>query len=219
MGQRKPCRPFCWLKARAVRPRKTPSCGDDHRIKVQIAVVGADGQILFGPGSVRVSRDGLWGNTVLGALDATGLSYSADSDTGFVSEIEDQANRGMNGWMYKVNELVASIPGNEQQIRAGDRIVWWYSQDINSTGPAWKDLKSGIVSGYIPVTLDAKIIAENQSLEALTTEEALSALKKLDQLLGFLKDKNGKRELDSIEEAGLAVHVVGGGKLPPGPNA
>ncbi len=186
-----------------------PSEDDDARIKVKIAVVGADGHILFGPEGVRVSQDGLWGNTVLGALDATGLSYSADSRTGFVSDIEGQANSGMNGWMYKVNEVVASKAGNEQLIKEGDRIVWWYSQDINSTGPAWKDL----LNGYVPASIetDEEIIAENQSLEKLTTQEALAALKELNQLLGGAQDKS---ELGSVGEAGLAVHVVGGGNLP-----
>lgn len=187
--------------------------GNDTRVNVQVAVVGADGHILFGPASVMVSQDGLWGNTVLGTLDAAGLSYSADSNTGFVSEIEGQANRGMNGWMYKLNELVASIPANQQLLSAGDRIVWWYSQDINSTGPAWKDLISGNVISYIPVTIAAEIVIENQSLDGMTTQEVLSALNKLDQLLGLTTNGSERSELGSLEEAGLAVYVVGGDRM------
>ena len=188
--------------------------GNDTRISVQIAVVGADGHILFGPASVMVSQDGLWGNTVLGALDAAGLSYSADSNTGFVSEIKGQANRGMNGWMYKVNEMVASMPANQRLISEGDRIVWWYSQDINSTGPAWDDIISGNVRGYIPVTIAAEIVVENQSLDGMTTQEVLSALNKLSQLLGLEKNGSERSELGGVKEAGLAVYVVGGDKLP-----
>ncbi|MGI6492213.1 MAG: S-layer homology domain-containing protein [Pelotomaculum sp.] len=181
---------------------------DEDVINVRIAVVGADGRILFGPGSVRVSRDGLWGQTVLGTLDATGLSYTADAGTGFVSDIEGLTNSGMNGWMFKVNEVVATTSGKEQRVREGDRIVWWYSQDINSTGPGWNELQSGYIA--LPGADNAEVIDEYQSLEQLTSQEVLAKLKELNHLLGLPQDKS---ELGNVEEAGPAVHVVGGDKL------
>jgi len=182
---------------------------DETVISVRIAVVGADGQLLFGPESVRVSRYGPWGQTVLGALDATGLSYTADTNTGFVSDIEGVSNSGMNGWMFKVNEMVATSSGKEQRVREGDRIIWWYSQDINSTGPRWNELQSGHTT--LPDADNAEVIDEYQSLDQLTSQEVLAKLKELNHLLGLPQDKS---ELGKVEEAGPAVYVVGGDKLP-----
>ncbi|WP_286723756.1 prenyltransferase/squalene oxidase repeat-containing protein, partial [Pelotomaculum sp. PtaB.Bin117] len=126
-----------------------PCTGDNQpnpnqdEYSVSIAVAGMKGTLLFGPGSVAVSADGQWGKTALGALHATGLSYYADPSNGFVKNIEGQVNSGMNGWMFKVNGAVAAVSGKDQPVSAGDRIIWWYSDDINSSGPDWNSLLNG----------------------------------------------------------------------------
>ncbi|MDK2817441.1 MAG: hypothetical protein PWR22_2070 [Moorella sp. (in: firmicutes)] len=110
--------------------------------RVDIAVVGMKGQLLYGPATVTVAKNNKWGLTALGALDATGLKYSMSPVYGnFVLGIAGQDNKGMGGWMYKVNEEIPMVAASEKAIRAGDKIIWWYSETLNSTGPAWQELK------------------------------------------------------------------------------
>lgn len=111
--------------------------------RVDIAVVGMKGQLLFGPATVTVDQNNKWGLTALGALDATGLKYSISPVYGnFVRSIAGQDNKGMAGWMYKVNEEIPMVAASEKGIRSGDKIIWWYSETLNSTGPTWEGLKA-----------------------------------------------------------------------------
>lgn len=117
-----------------------------NQYSVSVAVVGMNNELLYAPGQVTLSNDGQWGTTALGALHATGLNYYADPGSGFVKNIEGQANSGMNGWMFKVNGRVAAVSGKDQQVSTGDQIMWWYSDDINSSGPDWASLTSGSIA-------------------------------------------------------------------------
>lgn len=174
---------------------------------VNIAVVGMNGELLYNPQIVTVSKDGRWGKTVLGALHATGLNYYADQNTGFVTSIKGQANSGKNGWMFKVNGVVAAVPGKDTPVSTGDQIIWWYSNDINSSGPDWNSL----LSGSIVTATTGAITAENLTPALQTTKKALAALENLDQLL---KMNTSATELGLPGEAATAVVVVEGEKLP-----
>nr|WP_277998869.1 DUF4430 domain-containing protein [Moorella sulfitireducens] len=100
------------------------------------------GQVLFGPSFVEVDENNKWGLTVLGALDATGLKYSISPVYGkLVTSIAGQENKGMSGWMYKVNEEVVMMAASDKEIVAGDRIIWWYSESLGSKAPSWGDLE------------------------------------------------------------------------------
>lgn len=111
--------------------------------EVNIAVVGMKNQIIYGPAPVAIPEDNKWGFTVLGALDATGLEYEMSSVYGnLVISIAGQVNKGMCGWMYKVNDEVAMVAASEKKIKAGDKIIWWYSEEISNSGPDWDSLKS-----------------------------------------------------------------------------
>ncbi|MDN5344643.1 MAG: hypothetical protein PWQ18_754 [Clostridia bacterium] len=111
--------------------------------RVGIAVVGLKGQILFGPAAVTVNKNNKWGLTALGALDATGLKYSMSPVYGnFVQSIAGQANKGMCGWMYKVNNETPMVAAGEKKISPGDKIIWWYSESMNNPGPTWEGLKA-----------------------------------------------------------------------------
>ncbi|MEW6172888.1 MAG: DUF4430 domain-containing protein [Bacillota bacterium] len=110
---------------------------------VYIAVVGQDGESIFRPAPVSITQDNRWGNTAMGALDATGLRYSMSPRYGnLVYSIAGQTNKGMSGWMYKVNEEIAGMAATEKKVEAGDRIIWWYSASIDTPSPAWEVLKS-----------------------------------------------------------------------------
>ncbi|MZP30978.1 DUF4430 domain-containing protein [Heliobacterium undosum] len=110
-------------------------------LSVSIAVVGQKGELLFGPESVLIKDDNRWGKTPLGALDATGLRYGMGAGFGsFVTSINGQANRGMRGWMYKVNDETPMVAANEKTVQSDDRIVWWYSNEMDAPSPDWKAL-------------------------------------------------------------------------------
>jgi len=181
-----------------------PAPGQDE-YSVDIAVVGMNGELLYGPGSVAVSKTGRWGLTAMGALDATGLNYT--DDNGFVKSIDGQANSGMNGWMYKVNGAVPMVSAKDKQVNKGDRIIWWYSRDMNSPGPEWDSLLKGSAPAGV-----AGIKTPEEFPPALRpSKEASEALAQIDRLLGV---KQNTTELGPLVETAKTVAVVGGDKLP-----
>ncbi len=95
-------------------------------ISVSVEVNGQDGRIYRG--SVTLSSGDKYGETPLGALNKTGLSYKASS--GFVSRIEDESNQGTDGWMYKVNGKTPMVSADGYALDAGDDVEWYYSTDI-----------------------------------------------------------------------------------------
>lgn len=119
---------------------ETPGAADGA-VAVGVAVVGKDGELLFGPAEVRVAKESTWGTTALGALDATGLPYTMSARfPDFVEAVAGQRNRGQSGWMYKVNEEVPLVAAAKRIVKQGDRVIWWYSQDMSQASPRWDDL-------------------------------------------------------------------------------
>lgn len=118
-----------------------PVLPEDNTCQVGIAVVGMQGEMLYGPATVTISEDNKWGLTVLGALDATGLKYNMSPAYGkLVLGIAGQQNKGMCGWMYKVNNETPMVAAGEKEVKPGDKIIWWYSEKINNPGPDWESL-------------------------------------------------------------------------------
>ncbi|GAB4263602.1 S-layer homology domain-containing protein [Thermincola ferriacetica] len=168
-----------------------PSSPNEY--SVSIAVVGKNGERLYGPGSVTVSKNGEWGLTALGALHVTGLSYTEDN--GFVKSIAGQANSGVNGWMYSVNNSVPSVLACDKTVNEGDRIIWWYSTEMNSNGPSWDSLFKSSTTGQ----------PQNTSFATQISGEVGTALDKLAEMLG-LKGDTG--ELGPLSESAKAAVVV-----------
>lgn len=110
-------------------------------VVVGVAVVGKDGELLFGPAEVEIAKESTWGATALGALEATGLPYTMSARfPDLVEAIAGQRNRGLSGWMYKVNEEVPMVAAAKKRVQQGDRVIWWYSQDMNQAPPRWEEL-------------------------------------------------------------------------------
>ncbi|MFZ5649174.1 MAG: S-layer homology domain-containing protein [Bacillota bacterium] len=185
------------------QPGQDPS---RDRYSVNIAVVGRNGELLYGPDSVTVSKSGKWGLTAMGALHATGLPYTDDG--GFVKSIDGQANSGMNGWMYKVNGTVPMMIASSKPVSEGDQVIWWYSKDMNSSGPTWDSLfKQNSVVQAESVT-PAGLKEQNKLLPAAlqATDSALASLEKVDLLTGL---KDTSVELGAPGGSAMAVVVVG----------
>ena len=109
--------------------------------KVGIAVVGENGELLFGPAQVIVKKDNKWGITALGALDATGITYAMyPAWPDFVQSISGQACRGVSGWMYNVNGDVPMHMADKHPLKTGDKVIWWYSKSMDQPTPQWDEL-------------------------------------------------------------------------------
>lgn len=109
--------------------------------KVGIAIVGENGELLFGPAQVIVKKDYKWGITALGALDATGITYAMyPTWPDFVQSISGQACRGVSGWMYNVNGDVPMHMADKHPLKTGDKVIWWYSKSMDQPTPQWDEL-------------------------------------------------------------------------------
>lgn len=120
-----------------VTPAPPPA---DSGCRVYVAVVGKEKQLLFGPAPVNLSPGQKWGVTALGALRATGLEYGLAYGNKFVNMVGGEANQGMAGWKYKVNDQVPVDAAVDVEVKPGDKIIWWYSENPSSSGPTWAEL-------------------------------------------------------------------------------
>ncbi|RPF49337.1 Ig-like protein group 2 [Thermodesulfitimonas autotrophica] len=131
------------LTASATVTVKIPvSGGAPAVITPGLAVVGMNGELLFGPAYVAVTPGNKWGLTPLGLLDASGLSYhTSDWAWGIlVDAIAGQANSGMAGWMYAVNGQIPAVGPEKYSLKDGDRVIWYYSKSMEQQPPKWEEL-------------------------------------------------------------------------------
>lgn len=112
-------------------------------ITVNIAVVGKDGELLFGPGRVDIPESSRQEATALEALAATGLPYQvAKRYPDFVESIAGLSNKGQAGWLYQVNGEVPLMAASKKPVVADDYVIWWYSNSINEPPPKWEQLST-----------------------------------------------------------------------------
>ncbi|MDY0235335.1 MAG: S-layer homology domain-containing protein [Gudongella sp.] len=110
-----------------------------EKIKVDVAVIDDDGEVIYGPKSVRLYSDDKFELTALGALEETGLDYEVESNNSFVTEIEGIKNKGLSGWMFAVNGKAPGDPAIDTTIDDGDEILWYYSNSASSKVPDFPD--------------------------------------------------------------------------------
>lgn len=119
----------------------SPDGAKEDGYAVGIAVVGKDGELLYPPGYVTLTPRDTWGITALGALEATGLPYTPSTRWfGFVEAVAGQRNKGQAGWMFAVNGEIPLVAADEKPVKAGDKVIWWYSKNIGAPTPSWDDL-------------------------------------------------------------------------------
>lgn len=116
--------------------------GSPSGVTVGLAIVGASGELLFGPSYVTVTAANRWGLTALGALDASGVSYTIkETPWGpFVDSIEGLASSGTAGWMYTVNGQIPMVGADKYKVKENDKIIWYYSKSMDQQPPNWEDL-------------------------------------------------------------------------------
>jgi hypothetical protein len=96
--------------------------------------------IDFGDGAQKAYSGLPWteGMTVLDALTAAQAAphgirfeYSGTGATAFVTRIDDMANQGggagKKNWVYRVNGQYAKQSSGACKLRAGDKVVWFFS--------------------------------------------------------------------------------------------
>lgn len=154
----------------------------------------------------------------MGALEATGLDWKfSNRDANLVIEVEGQENQGLNGWMYKVNDAVPAINARLANVKAGDRIIWWYSTDaMNTKGPAWPNEGSG-GSTIIPGGEDeakATIKSYEKDLAGLKENKLINPGKRMTtKAAEALKEELMKNKVDLALTAGQGESFLGDGEV------
>ena len=98
----------------------------ENKVRVEVTVTGEKGENLFS-GRVTLEQKEA---TVFEALVKTGVRYEGDSN--FITAIEGQKNRGMNGWMVKINGKFIATSVGDYTLRTGDAVEWLYSTDADN---------------------------------------------------------------------------------------
>ncbi|MCR6544845.1 S-layer homology domain-containing protein [Dehalobacterium formicoaceticum] len=193
---------------------------DDITVKVYIVGKGGAKDVLFGPDNVTISKKDTYGWTALGALDAAGLDWAASKDSeDLVVEIEGQKNQGQNGWMFKVNNTVPEVAAGVTKVKAGDKILWWYSMDAMDThGPDWPSGASA-GAGSVSVGTEEKITksmvtAYIDNLVGLKENKLLNADKKMTaQEAVALKEELEKHNVSLSLDAGTEESFLSDGEV------
>lgn len=127
----------------AVEPAASPvpNSSKAQGCQVGVAIVGVDGKLLYAPANVTIDSQNKWGTTALGALAATGLPYTMKPMwPDFVDSIDGQACQGVAGWMFMVNGEVPMHLADKHPLKAGDQVIWWYSESMAQELPEWDKL-------------------------------------------------------------------------------
>jgi hypothetical protein len=135
--------------------------GSGKSCLVDIAIIGKKGKLLYGPAQVVVSKNGQYGLTVGGALDATPVNWHRLWDenygTWYVDEIAGEHDEFPNGWCYTINGVLGGA-AFEEPVNNKDKIIWYYSTSIDSAAPTWDEvlrLQGG--SSGVSKVLDEKV--------------------------------------------------------------
>ncbi|MBU5485616.1 DUF4430 domain-containing protein [Clostridium sp. MSJ-11] len=116
---------------------------EEKTFKVNVAIAIPEGgkyECYFKPQEVTISdKKHDKGFTALGALQASTELYQMTGD--MVTSIYGIENAGKNGWMYTVNEVVPEEMASKVSVKAGDKIIWYYSMgSMEGKAPTWEEL-------------------------------------------------------------------------------
>lgn len=119
----------------------TDATSDSKAVTVNVAVLGKNEELLFGPASLTITKKDTGDVTALDVLDATGLPYNISAKwPDFVEAVAGQSNKGQSGWMFKVNGEVPLVACDKKPVTNGDKVIWWYSRNMDIPPPEWDNL-------------------------------------------------------------------------------
>ncbi len=117
------------------------SAPNGKEVTAKVAVLGKNEELLYGPASVKITKKDAGSVTALDALDATGLKYNMSAKwPDFVESVAGQSNKGQSGWMFKINEEIPLVASDDRLVTNGDKVIWWYSRNMDIPPPEWDDL-------------------------------------------------------------------------------
>ncbi|WP_315116128.1 DUF4430 domain-containing protein [uncultured Clostridium sp.] len=116
---------------------------EEKTFKVNVAIAIPEGskyECYFKPQEVTISdKKHDKGFTALGVLQASTELYQMTGD--MVTSIYGIENAGLNGWMYTVNGVVPEVMAGKVSVKAGDKIIWYYSMSsMEGKAPTWEEL-------------------------------------------------------------------------------
>ncbi|RXI46144.1 hypothetical protein DP130_11305 [Clostridium tetani] len=180
----------------------------------------------FKPQEVTISnKEHDKGLTALGALQASTKMYQMSKN--MVTSIFGYENKGSNGWMYTVNGIVPDIMAGDYEVKAGDKIIWYYSMNgMEGKAPTWEELTGEktkedeekkiikvnlAIEGYKGLILDAKDIKAKESETVAEIFERVLNEKKIEYINkdGYISMIGGQEEKDRGTYSGWKYSVNG----------
>ncbi|NSJ90853.1 DUF4430 domain-containing protein, partial [Coprococcus sp. MSK.21.13] len=177
----------------------------------------------FKPQEVTISsKEHNKGLTALGALQASTKMYQMSKN--MVISIFGYENKGSNGWMYTVNGVAPDIMAGDYEVKAGDKIIWYYS--MNGKAPTWEELTGEkknedeekkiikvnlAIEGYKGLILDAKDIKAKEGETVAEIFERVLNEKKIEYINkgGYISMIGGQEEKDRGTYSGWKYSVNG----------
>lgn len=148
----------------------------------------------------------------MGALDATGLSYTANS-SGMVKSISGIENEGIGGWKYEKNEQAPGVLAINNSVEENDKVMWYYCEEgMSGTAPDWP--RNG---SYATIEKDASDLDELTEEEINSLADASKSLEERTTLAKeFIQELEGTSDEQKLEQVktiadtllGSISHVV-----------
>lgn len=164
----------------------------DKNINVTVTIRGDAG--IWTIQNVTVKEDSTVYHAFIAACEKAGFSQIGAA-TGYVSSITNTTtgktlahfDKGPNsGWLYKVNNVLPDVGLTSYQIKDGDRILWYYTDDWTKDPDAGKYMDTTTnqavtttgASGSATTTTPTEVTVSGDTAKAtVTTENASEAIK------------------------------------------
>ena len=145
--------------------------------------------------------------TAFGVLYASGNSIKAKGAGGiFVYSINGYENAGQSGWMYTVNGIAPSVNSNSYPLSNGDKVIWYYSDSMESTPES-----SSVKYAFVVSVPAAQIQATNTTNTTNTTQVTLPPAKTNITETKTVKNATGLLVLENtkiVKEIQIPVRIL-----------
>ena len=106
-------------------PIGTTSSGGLGEAEVSFRIEGSTAQICKGAVEASTAMD-----VVINAADECGYAYVIQETSfgSYLSQINDDAAKGLSGWLYRVNFILPSIGAADYVLTREDTVLWYYGE-------------------------------------------------------------------------------------------